>query len=1051
MGRHGRRLVLIALVCGGLVGPERIVNRLTAEVVDSPRFVLPPGFVIEPVAGPPLVRYPLFGCFDNDGRLYVAEGTGQSVPGPELVDQKLGRITRLTDADGDGKFDERVVFADNLVFPQGVLWHDGVVYVASHPSIWRLEDTDGDGRADRRHELVGKFNFNGNGCDIHGPFAGPDGRLYWTDGRHGYRIPRADGTTLEGLASRIWRCRMDGSELERLCGGGFDNPVEIAWTAEGEMFGTMDQGAGDCLLHYIEGGVYPEDHPSVREFVRTGPMLGVVKRYPVELPAALCGMMRYRADGFGPEFRDTLLTTHYMTHKVVRSRLVPEGATFRAEDEDFLVSSDPHLRLTDVLEDADGSVLVIDMGAWFTYGFLGKVLPRPDKLGAIYRIRRADAVPVPDPRGERVEWHAADVAELVRMLGDPRPAVRDRAADQLVRLGAAAVRLLEVAAMDHKAAREARQHAAWALCRIEHQAARAAIRRLCRATWSIPSAVGARHVDGGRDLRTDVLPIVFHAAGLYRDTEAVEVLAEALQSDHPPVRRKAAESLGRIGSPTSVPALFAAVARAHDPFLWHATVYALIEIGDRDGVAARLGDANPRVRQAALVALDQMPDGGLTREQVAPLLDSADELLQQAALRVVSHRANWSATALPTLRQWLRRSSLAADQEQLLSELLAAAPADSDLLQLGGSALANSSTAPAIRRLLIQIVQQTRGAELPETWREGLRRTLTGGDASLQWEAIAAIRSRGWRHFDDDLRQLSEAEKGPIETRVAALECLAARGHALNPDAFVLLRDQLSESSPPLVRMAAARVLSASTLMDSQLTDLARRLPDASAPVWRLLLSTLAKAEQSSARDAVVEAALSAPAAEALTAGELDQLVGNYPAPMRLRLEPLRQRIVSRQQDQAAYLTQLAERLGQLRGDVDAGKEVFLAPKNNCFACHRAVGRGGTVGPELTKIGAFRTREELLQSIIFPSLPMAPPYQTHTVVTRGGQILTGLVVRDTPDAVHLRTTDLAERRIGRGDIQQLAPASTSMMPDGLERTLTPQQLADLLEFLCQQR
>ncbi|MFN0050550.1 MAG: PVC-type heme-binding CxxCH protein, partial [Planctomycetales bacterium] len=318
-----------------------------ATAAPAPRFTLPEGFVIEQVAAAPLVRYPLFGCFDDAGRLYVAEGTGQSVPGAELIKQPLGRITRLEDTDGDGKFDTSVPFAEGLVFPQGVLWHEGVVYVASHPAIWRLEDTDGDGRADRREEFVARFNFNGNGCDIHGPFLGPDGRLYWTDGRHGYNIERPDGTRLEGFASRLWRCRTDGRELERVAGGGFDNPVEIAWTPEGELLGTMDQGAGDCLLHYVEGGVYPEDHPCVREFPRTGPLLPVVRRYSVELPAALCGTMCYRSDRFGPDFQDTLITTHYMTHKLVRSTLIRDGSTFRAEDADFLVSSDPHLRLTD--------------------------------------------------------------------------------------------------------------------------------------------------------------------------------------------------------------------------------------------------------------------------------------------------------------------------------------------------------------------------------------------------------------------------------------------------------------------------------------------------------------------------------------------------------------------------------------------------------------------------------------------------------------------------------------------------------------------------------
>ena len=60
----------------------------------APRFQVPPGFVVEQVAGPPLVRYPLFAALDDRGRLFVAEGTGTNLPGSELVKQKkqLGRI-----------------------------------------------------------------------------------------------------------------------------------------------------------------------------------------------------------------------------------------------------------------------------------------------------------------------------------------------------------------------------------------------------------------------------------------------------------------------------------------------------------------------------------------------------------------------------------------------------------------------------------------------------------------------------------------------------------------------------------------------------------------------------------------------------------------------------------------------------------------------------------------------------------------------------------------------------------------------------------------------
>src|SRR4029077_7859226 len=104
-------------------------------------FRLPAGMTIEKDAGSPLLLFPLFACFDDEGRLYVAEGTGKNLPGTELVKLNLGKITRLEDTDGDGKFDKSTTFADGLVFPQGVLWHDGAVFVASHPSIWRLEDS----------------------------------------------------------------------------------------------------------------------------------------------------------------------------------------------------------------------------------------------------------------------------------------------------------------------------------------------------------------------------------------------------------------------------------------------------------------------------------------------------------------------------------------------------------------------------------------------------------------------------------------------------------------------------------------------------------------------------------------------------------------------------------------------------------------------------------------------------------------------------------------------------------------------------------------------
>ncbi|HKB37055.1 MAG TPA: hypothetical protein VKD72_11415, partial [Gemmataceae bacterium] len=335
-------VLTVWLPSGALVGRGASAERPgpSPKEAAAPRFRVPPGFVIEKVAGPPLVRYPLFAAFDDRGRLFVAEGTGTNLPGEQLLKLKkqLGRITLLEDTDGDGRFDKSTVFADDLTFPTGILWHDGVIYATSHPCLWRFEEKDG--KAHRREALVRDFRFNGNGCDIHGPFLGPEGRLYWTDGRHGYKIKTREGEMLEGLASRIWRCRTDGSELERLCGGGFDNPVELAFTSAGDLLGTMDQGPGDALLHYVEGGVYPMEHPCLKEFPKTGPLLGSVRQYGAALPVALCGLCRYRSSQFGRDYQDSLFSAQFNVHRIEQHTLVRDGSTFRSVEKDFVTSGD---------------------------------------------------------------------------------------------------------------------------------------------------------------------------------------------------------------------------------------------------------------------------------------------------------------------------------------------------------------------------------------------------------------------------------------------------------------------------------------------------------------------------------------------------------------------------------------------------------------------------------------------------------------------------------------------------------------------------------------
>jgi putative heme-binding domain-containing protein len=1004
-----------------------------ADTPAAPRFRVPPGFIVEKVAGPPLVRYPLFAAFDDRGRLFVAEGTGTNLPGAELAKKKLGRILLLEDTDGDGIFDTSTVFADGLVFPQGVLWHDGAVYTASHPSFWRLEDIRGTGKADRREELLTGFKFNGNGCDIHGPFLGPDGRLYWTDGRHGYKVKTRAGQELEGLASRVWRCRTDGTDVERLCGGGFDNPVQLAFTPEGDVLGTMDQGTGDALLHYVEGAVYPMEHPCLKEFIMTGPLLGSMRNYPAALPAGLCGLTRYRSAGLGRPYQGSLFATHYVQHKLVQVVLSRDGATYRAEDRDFLTTSDHDVRLTDSLEDADGSLLFVDMGGWFTYGFPGNPLPKPEALGAIYRIRRTDAPRVVDPWGKSLKLASRAATDLIPLLDDPRPRVRDQVIAQLARRGAAPVKPLAAVVHDAKQSVAARRNAVWALCRLESAEALAAL----RPALSDPDP--------------SVRQAGVHVVGLQRDPRAVPVLLKLVVKEEPPLRLKAAEALGRIGSKEAVPALLASLGKGGDRFLEHSLIYALIRINDRAGTLAALADRNPRVRRAGLVALDQMKDGDLTRELVVPLLDTDDPELQQAALAVISRHEGWARDTLGLLRNWLSSNNRSPEQERSLTGALLAFSGEKNVQRLVAELFAEPKTSAPTRLLLLGVLARCRLEQLPPAWLDVIRQGIEYDDTAVQREAVAVVKIRNLDRFDTQLADLAHKETLPADLRVAALECIAGRRKQLEPESFALLTRHLSEQTEPLLRAAAARTLGASTLDAGQLRRLAGHLAGSGTLVVRALLPAFARSGDAGVGKELAEALLRSPGAEAVSLAELEQTMRGFPAEVRALVQKLRDKLQARQQQQAAYLAGLGSELGKIKGNAEAGRSVFFAPKVGCYGCHRAAGKGGSVGPDLSQVGRFRTRSELLESIVFPSLVIAPEFRSYTITTRAGKLVTGLIVRESGEALHLRTADLAEVRLARKDVEEMTPAAVSLMPDGLEKVMSRQELGDLLEFLNQQR
>jgi len=364
-------------------------------------FTVPDGFKVELAAGPNLVLRPISASFDNQGRLYVTDSSGSNdKPEVQLKDPR-SRVLCLTDTNGDGRFDQSVVFADKVMFPQGCLWHEGWVYVAAPPSIWRFKDTNGDGSADVREEWFKGGTLTGCANDIHGPYLGPEGYLYWTKGAFAEQTHKlGNGRTLKDKAAHIYRARPDGSGLDVIMSGGMDNPVEVAFTVEGEAIFTStfidfsQPGFRDGIGHAVYGAVFGKIHDVVED--------GRVKRASPEFmhpfyqagPSAECGLCRYEVSVFGAEFRDNFFATSFNLHKVTRHVLTQNGATYASSSSDFMVSDSVDFHPTDVLPDADGSLLVVDTGGWYKLCCPSSQLAKPDVLGGIYRIKRRSGPPM---------------------------------------------------------------------------------------------------------------------------------------------------------------------------------------------------------------------------------------------------------------------------------------------------------------------------------------------------------------------------------------------------------------------------------------------------------------------------------------------------------------------------------------------------------------------------------------------------------------------------------------------------------------------------------
>ena len=135
--------------------------------------------------------------------------------------------------------------------------------------------------------------------------------------------------------------------------------------------------------------------------------------------------------------------------------------------------------------------------------------------------------------------------------------------------------------------------------------------------------------------------------------------------------------------------------------------------------------------------------------------------------------------------------------------------------------------------------------------------------------------------------------------------------------------------------------------------------------------------------------------------------------------------------------------LAGLSGDTARGKEVF---QKHCSSCHRLDDEGVNVGPDLVGTAA-KDQATLLEAILNPSRMVPPRYTPYLVETRNRGLATGLISSETATSITLLRAHGISETILRQDIRKLNAVGESLMPSELEKSISPEQMADLLEFL----
>jgi uncharacterized protein len=961
----------------------------------------PAGFELKLFASEPnFGGKPIAMNWDERGRLWVCV-TVDYPNNMQPAGQGHDKIVVCEDTDGDGVADKFSVFADRLSIPTSLAFGLGGVIVQQAPNTLFLKDTDGDGTADVRQVL-----FTGWGTrDTHaGPSNlryGPDGWYYGMVGYSGFDGTVAGERHRFGQGFYRFKVEADGDKAAKVTRleflrGTNNNSWGVGFSEDGLLFGSTANGCPSVFLaipnRYYERvrGWSSSVLPSIAASNQFHPITEKVRQVDWHGGfTAAAGHALYTARAYPKEYwNKTAFVSDPTGHLTATFVLEPNGSDFRARYGWNLVAGVDEWHAP-IMADVgpDGNVWVLD---WYNIIVQHNPTPQGFRTG----------------RGGAYESELRD-KKLGRVY---RLVPTGQKADHTSLAGATDEQL--VTALKNPTMLW-RQHAQRLLVERRAVGVGAALAKLVTdpAVDDAGLNVGAIHALwtlGGLGLTAE------------RTGPGAEAISIGLEHKSAAVRRAAVQ----VMPPTQ---------------LTGTKVIKCFEL---------LEDPDPQVRLAALLTVSEIPPSETAGDHVA--------------------------TAL------LNQSNL---DDRWLPDALTAAAAAHDLFFLKAAA---SKKLPAKAHAIVANTAEHLARRAPEKGLDGIAAALASADPKFAETVVAAL-AKGWpkgkttalspeseKALADLLPKLPAGSKGQLlrlaaawgsrefekyTGEVATTLTAEVADEKLSDDRRVAAARQLTEFRPVDAKVVEA-VLDAITLRSSPAlaTGLVEAAGLSTTPELGPAILSRYAGWSPAPRTAALRVLLARPDTtrvylDAVEKGTvqlselaLDQkqaLAAHPEARLAARAKGLlakggglpnadRQKVI----DELMPITKKT-------GDATNGKAMFT---KHCAACHQHSGEGNKIGPDLTGM-AVHPKEELIVHVLDPSRSVEGNFRLYQVRMLDGKVLNGMLASETRTSVELIDSQAKKAVLLREDIESLTASTKSLMPDGFEKQMNPQELTDLLEFL----